>query len=127
MKWYLSIIAWIADAIKRKAELDKDVSIDARLERIENKLDQIKKYSIPVAVFAAGFPIYLIGLGGLLKNGIEATGIEWNNLLYLGVGIVLVIWSLLRLPNGNRKVSVILALTIASFVVIGIFSLIRLT
>ncbi len=125
MKWYLGIIAWVADAIKRKAELNEDDSVDDRLERIEQKLDQVKKSGIPVAVFASGLPIYAIGLAGSLKNTIELITFEWNNLLYLVIGMFLVIWAMTRLKVRDSHITITLLLTIVPFIIVTVINIIR--
>ena len=127
MKWYLGIIAWVADAIKRKAEVNKSDSVDARLERIERKLDQVIKSSIPVALFASGLPIYLIGFAGSLKNAIDVISFEWNNLLYLVVGSLLVTYAMARLSESKRKIYLTIILTFGTLIVVNLINLIRFT
>lgn len=122
MKWYSGIIAWIADAIKRKAELNEDDSVDARLGKIEEKLKRIDKSNLPVAVFASGLPIYLIGLAGSWKNSMEVTGIEWENRIYLVVGSLLVILAMIGLKERKRNIFITIAITFGGLIVITIIN-----
>ena len=126
MKWYLSIIAWIADAIKRKAELGDDNSVDSRLSRLEEKLERIDKSNIPVALFASGLPIYLIGFAGSLNNAIQALNIKLDYLIYLIVGALLVNWAMVQLKEKRRNIYISMGLTFGSLIAVSVFNLIRL-
>ena len=125
MKWHLGIVAWIADAIKRKAELNENNSIDARLGKIEERLTKIEKSSIPIALFASGVPIYAIGFAGSLKNAMEATSIEWINFTYLFVGSILVTFAMKRHTGRNRDSFITIAITFGVLVIITIINFIR--
>lgn len=127
MKWHLRIIAWIADAIKRKAEMEDDNNVEARLGRIEEKLAKIDKSNIPVALFASGISIYLIGFGNSLNNAINAIGIDWDNLMYLVVGSLLITVAMKIYTRRNRDSIITIALTFGILIVINLVNYFRLS
>lgn len=125
MKWYLRIFMWVADAIRTKAESNEDNNVDARLGRIEKKLKGIEKTNIPVALFASGIPIYLIGFANSLKNALEGTTFEWDNLVYLIVGSLLVTFAMKRYSGKNRDSYITIAITFGILICISIFNYIK--
>lgn len=95
MRRIIDILVWLAEASRQKIQHEEEIDIDARLKRIEDKLDK----SFPIALFIAGIPLSMVALSNLVNNAIQKIPFENGMIATYSIGGLLISFAVGLLTN----------------------------